>query len=133
MIKKKCLEEFQNFKEKEKTLTSFQREEKNYLKRKMDLTSQRQVICYPETINQQKTTYRILKSENYSLIIPFLVKTLIPDKEKRKICVDMLPYVKYNISQLNSKTVSGKNLKRWKGKGGTSGGGKGWILYFIYI
>lgn len=46
MIKKKCLEEFQNFKEKEKTLTSFQREETNCLKMKVDVTSHSQVFCH---------------------------------------------------------------------------------------
>lgn len=43
---KKCLEKFQNFKEKEKTLTSFQREKTNYLKRKMDQNGHRLVICH---------------------------------------------------------------------------------------
>ena len=79
--------------------------------------------------------YGILRSKNYSLIIPFLVKILIPDREKRQVYVDMLPFRKYTIllPHLTNIIILGQNLKRQEGKGNNNGGEEGWMSYFIYL
>ena len=90
------MEKFQNFKEKEKTHTSFQREETNYLKGKWIRGATGKLSATVAKTKQQKIMYRrILRSKQDSLILPFLVKILITDREKRKIDVDMPHFRKY--------------------------------------